>query len=281
MRSQMKIVVLMLVCLGLFLGIHDSAIGKEYASKLDEVLDRGYIIIGTSSASAPFGFIDKKTGELVGFDIDIGKLLAKAIFKDETKVKFVKQSFEARWASVQTGKTDCGIQTTTIYPERALKVAFTRRYIDSGIGTLVRIDSPLQHLEDLNSEKYTLANLNNPQQAERAKRFVPKAKVLTFSSISDQFMALQTGRADAAQLDTPVAGFYVSQFRGKYRVLPELMSDLSNNAIFLRKGDFQWWLTLDTIVREMLEGTLYNDYKEIYQKWFATDPPPQRWYLKK
>jgi len=277
----MKILVLMLVCLGLFLGIHDSAIGKEYASKLDEVLDRGYIIIGTSSASAPFGFIDKKTGELVGFDIDIGKLLAKAIFKDETKVKFVKQSFEARWASVQTGKTDCGIQTTTIYPERALKVAFTRRYIDSGIGTLVQIDSPLQHLEDLNNEKYTLANLNNPQQAERAKRFVPKAKVLTFSSITDQFMALQTGRADAAQLDTPVAGWYVSQFRGKYRVLPELMSDLSNNAIFLRKGDFQWWLTLDTIVREMLEGTLYNDYKEIYQKWFATDPPPQRWYLKK
>jgi polar amino acid transport system substrate-binding protein len=277
----MKILVLMLVCLGLFLGMHDSAIGKEYASKLDEVLDRGYIIIGTSSASAPFGFIDKKTGELVGFDIDIGKLLAKAIFKDETKVKFVKQSFEARWASVQTGKTDCGIQTTTIYPERALKVAFTRRYIDSGIGTLVQIDSPLQHLEDLNNEKYTLANLNNPQQAERAKRFVPKAKVLTFSSITDQFMALQTGRADAAQLDTPVAGWYVSQFRGKYRVLPELMSDLSNNAIFLRKGDFQWWLTLDTIVREMLEGTLYNDYKEIYQKWFATDPPPQRWYLKK
>lgn len=281
MRSQIKFVVLIMVCLGLFLGIHDAATGKEYASKLDEVLDRGYIIIGTSSASAPFGFIDKKTGELVGFDIDIGKLLAKAIFKDETKVKFVKQSFEARWASVQTGKTDCGIQTTTIYPERALKVAFTRKYIDSGIGTLVRKDSPLQHLEDLNNEKYTLANLNNPQQAERAKRFVPKAKVLTFSSITDQFMALQTGRADAAQLDTPVAGWYVSQFRGKYRVLPELMSDLSNNAIFLRKGDFQWWLTLDTIVREMLEGTLYNDYKEIYQKWFATDPPPQRWYLKK
>jgi polar amino acid transport system substrate-binding protein len=281
MRSQIKFVVLIMVCLGLFLGIHDSAIGKEYASKLDEVLDRGYIIIGTSSASAPFGFIDKKTGELVGFDIDIGKLLAKAIFKDETKVKFVKQSFEARWASVQTGKTDCGIQTTTIYPERALKVAFTRRYIDSGIGTLVQMDSPLQHLEDLNNEKYTLANLNNPQQAERAKRFVPKAKVLTFSSITDQFMALQTGRADAAQLDTPVAGWYTSQFRGKYRVLPELMSDLSNNAIFLRKGDFQWWLTLDTIVREMLEGTLHNNYKEIYQKWFATDPPLQRWYLKK
>lgn len=281
MKSQIKIVVLILVCLSLFLGLNAPANAKEYLTKLDEVQERGYLIIGTTSAAPPFGFIDKKTGELVGFDIDIGKLLAKAIFKDETKVKFVKQSFEARWASVQTGKVDCGIQVTTIYPERALKVAFTRRYIDSGIGMIVRVDSPIKHLEDLNNEKYKLANLNNPQMAERAQRFVPKAKVLVFSSFSDQFMALQTGRADAAQMDVPTLMWYSKRYPGKFTVLPELVSQLSNNAIFMRKGDFQWWLTLDTIVGEMLGGTLYNDYKEIYQKWFGQDPPPQRFYMKK
>jgi polar amino acid transport system substrate-binding protein len=269
------------LCLFLILVIHSFALAKEYQTKLDEVLDRGYIIIGTTSAAPPFGFIDKKTQELVGFDIDIGKLLAKAIFKDETKVEFVKQSFEARWASVQSGKTDCGIQVTTIYPERALKVAFTRKYVDSGIGIIVKNDSPIKHLEDLNDENYKLANLNNPQMAERAKKFVPNAQVLTFASFSDQFMALQSGRADAAQLDTPTLKWYANQYPGKFRVLPELMSTLSNNAIFLRKGDFQWWLTLDTIVKEMQEGVLYPDYSEIYRKWFGEDPPPQRFYLSK
>ena len=281
MKNQTKIFILIVICLSFLMGIYAPANAKEYESKVDEVLDRGYLIMGTTSAAPPFGFIDKKTGELVGFDIDIGKLLAKAIFKDETKIEFVKQSFEARWASVQTGKVDFGIQVTTIYPERALKVAFTRRYIDSGIGMIVKADSPINHLEDLNNEKYKLANLNNPQMAERAKRFVPKAKVLTFSSFADQFMALQTGRADAAQMDTPTLMWYGKQYPGKFKMLPELVSELSNNAIFLRKGDFQWWLTLDTIVGEMLGGTLYKDYKEIYQKWFGQDPPQQRWYLNK
>lgn len=281
MEKKVKIFVLFLLCLSLLLGIYSPANAKEYSSKLDEVMDRGYLIIGTTSAAPPFGFIDKKTGELVGFDIDIGKLLAKSIFKDETKVEFVKQSFEARWASVQSGKTDCGIQVTTIYPKRVLKVAFTRRYIDSGIGMIVNNDSPIKHLEDLNNGKYKLANLNNPQMAERAEQFVPKAKVLTFASFSDQFMALQTGRADAAQLDVPTLKWYSAQYPGKFRMLPELVSNLSNNAIFLRKGDFQWWLTLDTIVGEMLEGVLYNDYNKIYQKWFGDNPPVQRFYMQK
>lgn len=249
---------------------------EQPKSKLDEVLARGYLIVGTSSEAPPFGFINEK-GELVGFDVDIAKLIARAIFGAE-KIEFVKQGFAARWANVQTGKIDFGIQVTTIYPDRALKVAFTRPYIDSGITLAVRKNSPIRKIADVNNEKYTVANLTAPVQADRAKKFFPKAKVVTFDSVSAQFTAVKTGRADAAQLDVPVALWYAKE-NPDIRVLDEWLTDPTNNAIFVKLDDFVWWRVLDTIVGEMRGGSLYSEYKEIYRKWFGVDPPHEKWYM--
>lgn len=281
MRSKAWVFLLGVFCWGLTLGVASLSSAAEYQSKLDEVIARGYVIVGTTNTVPPFGFIDKDSKQLVGFDIDLGKLMATALFKDEKKVQFVVVANEARWASVQSGKIDCGLSGTTIYPERTLNVAFTRRYLDSGAGMIVRNDSPIKHLADLNNEKYTVAVTTNPQMTERAHRYVPKAKVLTFPTNSDEFMAVQTGRADAAQLDIPSLRWLAAQSPGKFRILPEFVSELSSDGIWLRKGDFQWWLVLDTFVAEMLEGTLYPQYKAIYQKWMGEDPPPQRFYLAK
>ena len=244
------------------------------------VLKRGEVIIGTTSAAPPFGFIDEKN-ELVGFDIDIGRLVAKALFDDPAKAKFMPQSFEARWASVQSGKVDFGIMSTTIYPDRLRKVAFTRPYVDSGIAVLVRKDVNVSQMLELNNEKYTMAILNNPQSADRHKRFTPKAKALTFDSPAQMLLAVKTGQAQGMQFDVPVINWMVAQNAGAVKKLPELMTPAQNNAIFLQQGDFAWWHFLDAVVGEMKEGSLYDDYKAIYHKWFGVDPPGQRWYLAK
>lgn len=254
--------------------------GAQAPSRLNEVLKRGHVIIGTSSAAPPFGFVDDK-GELVGFDIDIGRLVAKGLFDDPTKAKFVPQSFEARWASVISGKVDFGIQTTTIYPDRLRKVAFTRPYVDSGIAVLVRKDSGVNRLGELNDGRLTMAILNNPQSADRHKRWTPKAKALTFDSAAQMLLAVKSGQAQGMQFDIPVIDWMVAQNSDVVKKLPELMSPAQNNAIFLQQGDFAWWHFLDGLVLEMKEGSLYEDYKAIYRKWFGTDPPAQRWYLAK
>jgi polar amino acid transport system substrate-binding protein len=247
-------------------------------SKLDEVLARGYVIVGTSSEAPPFGFINEK-GELVGFDVDIAKLVAKAIFGSE-KIEFVKQGFAARWANVQAGKIDFGIQVTTIYPDRALKVAFTRPYVDSGITMVVKKGSPIQKLADLNNEKYTVANLTTPVQADRSKKFFPKAKTVTFDSVAAQFTAVKTARAEAAQLDVPVALWYAKD-HPDIRVLDEWLTDPTNNAIFLKLDDFAWWRFLDTVVGEMRGGSLFSEYRAIHKKWFGVDPQHEKWYVGK
>lgn len=245
-------------------------------SRLGEIVKRDKLIVATFGTAPPFCYTDEK-GELVGFDIDIARLIAKSLLGDEKKVEFVVVNSEGRWPAVNSGRADIGIASTTVYPDRALRVAFTRPYIDSGVSILVRKDLGLKSLSELNSSKYTLANLSNPQMQERQKRFLPDVKVLTFDTPSSMFTAVRSGQASAMQMDTPVVNWYAAN-NSELTVLPENLAVVQGNAIFMKPGDFTLWLWMDTMVQEMQAGSRYAEYSEIYKKWFGKNPPPQRFY---
>jgi polar amino acid transport system substrate-binding protein len=257
-----------------------TVMGSHAQSRLDEIIKRGSLIVGTGSDMPPFGFIDEK-GELAGLDIDIGKLLARTMFGDETKVQFVKQSLGARWENIDNGAVDLGIQGSTIHSQRPLRVAFTRGYIDNEVILIVRKDTKINKAEDLNSEKITIANVNVPNMIEIAKSQWPKAKVNILNGVADQFTAVKVGRAQAALGDLPAMMYYA-------RKSPELKvlrgwhkEGVSNNAIFMKMNDFKLWLAIDTYVSEMLGGFLYDDYSKIYKKWTGADLPHAKYYYQK
>jgi polar amino acid transport system substrate-binding protein len=255
-----------------------TAVPAQEKSRLDIVLERGKLIVAALSPTPPFAFTDDK-GQLVGFDIDIARLVAEALFKDPNKIEFVTVTGEGRWPAIESGRADLGVGGTTTYPDRAIRVAFTRAFIDSGISILVTKKSGIKSLADLNSDKNTVANLNNPQMAERAKKFFPKAKVLTFDTPSAEFLAVQSGRANALQIDTAVAEYFAHTNKDQYDVLPQMLTASQNNGFFLKPGDFKWWLFLDTTVAELRSGSWYPRYVEVYQKWFGKNPPPQKFYV--
>lgn len=244
--------------------------------RLAEIVKRDKLIVATFGTAPPFCYTDEK-GELVGFDIDIARLIAKSLLGDESKVEFIVVTSEGRWPAVNSGRADIGIASTTVYPDRALRVAFTRPYIDSGVSLLVRKDLNVESLSQLNSSKYTLANLSNPQMQERQKRFLPDVRVLTFDTPSAMFTAVKSGQASAMQMDTPVVNWYAAT-NTELTVLPENLAVVQGNAVFMKQGDFTLWLWMDTMVQEMLAGSRYSEYSDIYRKWFGKNPPPQRFY---
>lgn len=247
-------------------------------SRLDMVIKRDKLIVGTFSTAPPLSYKDD-SGEFVGFEIDLVHLITKYLLGDPNKVEFVAFTSDGRWPAVLSGKVDFGIAGTTIYPDRAARVLFTSPYMDSGISVLVRDDAHVNSLAELNDEKFTLAELNNPQMADRAKRFLPKMKTLDFDQPSSLFIAVKSGQAQAMQIDTPIIDWYAANNPG-FHELPELLSNLQNNAIFMKPGDFVWWRYLDTVVQELRWGSRYDEYTALYQKWFKKNPPPQRSYLK-
>ena len=176
-----------LACTASFVGT-----AQAQGSRLDEIVKRDKLIVATFGTAPPFCYTDEN-GKLVGFDIDIARLIAKSLLGDENKVEFVTVTSEGRWPAVNSGRADIGLASTTVYPDRALRVAFSRPYIDSSISILVRQDAKVNSLADLNNSKFTLANLSNPQMADRQKRFLPNVKVLTFDTPSTMFAAVKSG----------------------------------------------------------------------------------------
>src|SRR6476620_6701014 len=250
----------------------------QESSRLDEVLQRGTLIVVSLATVPPFAFKDDK-GDLVGFDIDVARLAANALFRDPNKIEFVIVTSDGRWPAIESGRADMGIGGTTVYPDRAIRVAFTRGFIDSGISIMVAKSAGIKSLQDLNQEKYTVANLNNPQMADRAAAAFPKAKIITFDTPSGEFLAVKSGRAQALQIDTPTADYFAATSAKDFEVLPTLLTASQNNAIYLKPGFFKGWLWLDTFGAELRTGSLYPKYVELYQKWFGKDPPPQKFYL--
>jgi polar amino acid transport system substrate-binding protein len=246
------------------------------ADKLQDVLDRGYVIIGTSSTNPPFGFKDE-SGNLVGFDIEVSKLIAEALFGDPTKVKFELMSLEGRWSAIQTDKVDAIVMITTILPDRLKRVAFTPAYIDSGMAVITRKDSGIKTLADLDKEDVTVSTLTVPYQIEPIEKFAPKATVASFEAVDQQFLALKSGRAQAMEVDLPVGMWYAGS-DPDITLVPELFSGYQNYAIAYKLGELSWSQFLNGFVTELTHGSLYFEYEALYQEWFKTAPPPQRSY---
>ena len=258
-----------------FVGFSNSA--SAQGSRLDEIVKRDKLLVATFGTAPPFCYADEK-GQLVGFDIDIARLIAKYLLGDANKIEFITVTSEGRWPAVNSGRADFGIASTTVYPDRALRVAFTRPYIDSGISILVRKDAKIDSVAGLNDAKFTLANLSNPQMVDRQKRFMPNVKVLTFDTPSAMFLAVKSGQATAMQMDSPVIDWYAASNSSDLMALPENLGNIQGNAIFMKPGDFTLWLWLDTVVQELTVGSRYNEYADVYKKWFGRNPPPQRFY---
>lgn len=69
-------------------------------SLLNRILDRGTVIVGTGSTNPPWHFEDEN-GQLVGMDIEMARILARAPFEDTEKVEFLSQAADARQVQVR------------------------------------------------------------------------------------------------------------------------------------------------------------------------------------
>jgi polar amino acid transport system substrate-binding protein len=247
-----------------------------HADKLADVLQRGYLIVGTTSATPPFGFKDEK-GELVGFDVDMSRLIAKALFGDPTKIKFVLLSNEARWSALQNDQVDMLAHSATITPSRLVRAAFTPRYFDTGLTVVVAKDSKIRKIADLDTPSVTIATLTVPEQLDLVKLMAPKATVASFGSTEQQALALRSGRAQAIFVDLPI-GMYIAANNPDLKVVPETFGGFQNYGIAYKMGELSWMQFLDGFVTDLTTGYSYVEYGALYRKWFKVEPPPQRSY---
>ena len=82
-------------------------------SFMAKVRARGYLIAGVDQSTYHFGFLNPLSGQIEGFDIDMIRAVAKAIFGDPGKVQFKAISDAQRIPDTTNGSAICGFQSST------------------------------------------------------------------------------------------------------------------------------------------------------------------------
>ncbi|WP_212627407.1 transporter substrate-binding domain-containing protein [Pseudomonas sp. PP3] len=252
-----------------------AAMGAAQAAdgKLDSVLARGKLIVGTGSTNAPWHF-QGADGKLQGFDIDIARIVAKGLFNDPSKVEFVVQSSDARIPNLLTDKVDMSCQFITVTASRAQQVAFTLPYYREGVGLLLPANSKYKEIEDMQAagDGLTVAVLQNVYAEELVHQALPKAKVDQYDSVDLMYQAVNSGRADAAATDQSSVKYLMVQNAGRYRS-PAYAWSPQTYACAVKRGDQDWLNFVNTALHEAMTGVEFPTYAASFKQWFGVDLP--------
>lgn len=252
------------------------AAGTAYADKLQGVLDRGYLIAGSGSTNAPWHFKDENNA-LVGFDIDMLRLIAKGLFDDPTKIEFVNQSGDARIPNLVTDKVDVACQFMAVTAGRAQQVEFTIPYYREGVGLMLLNGGDYADYDALKAggSDVTVSVLQNVYAQDMVHAALPEAKVDQYESVDLMYQALNSGRSDAAATDQSSLSCFMAQHPGRYADAGFGWNPQSYSCA-VKPGDQRWLNFVSSVLHEAMTGVEFNAYAASFKQWFGAELSPPR-----
>jgi len=202
-----------------------------------------------------------------GFDIDIAKGLAKKILGDENKIELKEVTSKTRIPMLNNGEIDAIIATMTITEERKKEVDFSDVYFMAGQSLLVKKDSNINGIADVNKKGVTVLTAKGSTSAQNIRAKAPEATVLEFENYAEAFTALKAGQGDALTTDNALL-FGMAKQDPNFRVVDETFSE-EPYGIAVRKGDKE---LLDVINEYLKEIKANGEYDKIYEKWIGEKP---------
>ena len=109
--------------LAIYLLITLMNISPLYAGTLDEVKARGFLKCGIAEEFLGFASPNDE-GNWEGFDVDLCKAIAVAIFNDDKKINFIPTNTKSRFPLLALGEIDVLIRNTTWSYSRDVNLEF-------------------------------------------------------------------------------------------------------------------------------------------------------------
>lgn len=233
-------------------------------SNMERILKRGRLIAGVDQNSYLMGFRNSFTGEIEGFDVDVVRQIAKAIFGDEKKVQFKVVTSAERIPMLQSGEVDLVVRTMTITCERLERVDFSSVYYQAGQRVLVRRNSGNTSVDSLKDKRVCVASgstsLGNVINRVKTTVSVP--------NWTDCLVMLQQGQTDAISTDdTILAGLaaqdpYTEVVGGRFTEEPY--------GVGIPKGQEDLVRFVNGVLERMRSD---GSWSGIYWRWLSTLGP--------
>jgi len=178
-------------------------------SYLAEIQKRGRLVLGTSQDTLLFSSRNPFTGKVEGFDVDMGRQIAQAIFGDPDKIQIKVIGYDKRISSALDGSVDIVADTMTANCARWKDVNFSTIYYDAGQRVLVSKNSAAKSIEDLGGKKVCAASGSTSYDniGKVASKPIPVAK----DAFGDCLVAFQQNEVDAISTDDTILAGMAAQ----------------------------------------------------------------------
>lgn len=230
-------------------------------SALDQIKQAGTLRVGTEGTYAPFTYHDS-TGALVGFDVEIGREIAKRI---GVEAQFVEGPWDGLIAGIDANRYDVVINQVGITEERQQKYDFSEPYIASKAALVVRGDNAdIASFEDLAGKRaaQTLTSNYGKLAQEHGAEIVP-------TDGFDQSIALVVqGRADATINDSLSFYDFKKQQPDANVKIVATQADADFSGVLLAKGKPELVEAINAALADIkADGT----YAALSEKYFGAD----------
>ena len=245
---------------------------------------KGKLTIGVSADTLLFGARNPQTGFIEGFDIDMLKEVARAIFGESLSdeevyglLDIVVIPYSQRIPKLRSGEVDIVAHTMTINCVRWQQIAFSSEYYRSGQRVMVEATSSFQSIDDLAAAQAVVCVPAGSTNEEKLLADYPQIDAVALPDISDCLVRLQQGKVDAITGDdTVLAGLQVQDPATKV-VGDNFTFEPYGLGIAAERVDFVRFV--NAVLQEMRDD---GRWQQVYDKWLlatlgAATPPPARY----
>lgn len=250
---------------------------------LAKIRDRGELICGSSPGVAGFSIQDA-TGRWNGFDTDICRALAVAIFNDQDKIKFIPLSSKDRLIALQSGEIDVLPRTTTWTLSRNLSqgVTFTAVNYYDGQGFMVAKKLGVASAAKLDGASICVAQGTTSELnlADYFRRTKMKYEVAAFGTAEEALKAYESGRCDAYTTDISALSAVRLKLQDaeSHIILPEVISKEPLGP-WVRTGDEGWFNLVRFTVLALVDAEELGVTKGNVREMLKSDNPEIKRFL--
>ncbi|MBC7940351.1 MAG: amino acid ABC transporter substrate-binding protein [Chitinophagaceae bacterium] len=254
------------------------ATAAQAQATLDKVKASGSISLAYRESSIPFSYLDDKA-QPVGFGVDICNRIVeevkKAVGRPDLKVTLQAVTSANRIPLLVNGTIDLECGSTTNNSERAKQVAFATNYFYTGTRFLVKADSGVKGLPDLNNK--VVVSTTGTTNFRIMRNLITEQKLpielLGAKDHAESALLVQSGRAAAFAMDDILLyGLRASaQNPAELAVVGEPIQ-VEPYAIMLRRDDPAFKTLVDGVLAGLMNS---GEFGKLYTRWFQSPIPPK------
>ncbi len=239
-----------------------------------KIQDRGRLVVGVDQNTLLFGYLNPFNGQIEGFDIDVLRQVATAVFGDPNAIEFKAISSAQRIEVIQNQSVDIVADAMTINCQRAKQVAFSTVYYEAGQRVLVPSNSAVGGIKDLRGKKVCATAGSTSIENLKNSAFHPIPYPVALRT--DCLVALQQGKVAAISTDDAI--LYGLKTQDPYTKIVGARFTDEPYGMAINKGHPDLVRFVNGVLARMRsDGT----WASIYEKWLgrvahAPAPAPPR-----